>query len=220
MNRLVRFYKSAIGKKAVMAVTGVIGIGFLILHVLGNLLAFSGPDAINGYSHLLKSSGELLWLLRGVLIVSLVLHVVAATQLTIQNRAARPIGYAKREAQVATLASRTMRAGGVLLLVFIIVHILHFTTGTLRPAGVFSTADVFGNIIASFRLWWVTLFYVVSMIALGAHLYHGAWSSVRSMGVTQPSDDPLQKRVSLVVALFIWAGFTAVPVAVFLRLIG
>jgi succinate dehydrogenase / fumarate reductase cytochrome b subunit len=220
MNRLARFYRSAIGKKAVMAATGVIGIGFLILHVLGNLLAFRGPDALNSYSHFLKSNGELLWLLRGVLIVSLVLHVIAATQLTIQNRAARPVDYVRRESQVATVASRTMRIGGVLLLAFIVLHILHFTTGTLKPAGVFSTGDVFGNVLASFRLWWVTLFYVVSMAALGAHLYHGAWSAVRSMGVSQPTDDPLQKRVSLAVALFIWAGFTIVPVAVFLGIIG
>jgi succinate dehydrogenase / fumarate reductase cytochrome b subunit len=220
MNRLARFYRSAIGKKAVMAATGVIGIGFLILHVLGNLLAFRGPDALNSYSHFLKSNGELLWLLRGVLIVSLVLHVIAATQLTIQNRAARPVDYVRRESQVATVASRTMRIGGVLLLAFIVLHILHFTTGTLKPAGVFSKGDVFGNVLASFRLWWVTLFYVVSMVALGAHLYHGAWSAVRSMGVSQPTDDPLQKRVSLAVALFIWAGFTIVPVAVFLGIIG
>lgn len=220
MNRLVRFYRSAIGKKAVMAATGVIGIGFLILHVLGNLLAFRGPDALNNYSHFLKSSGELLWTLRIVLIVSLVLHVIAATQLTIQNRAARPVGYLNREPQVATLASRTMRIGGVLLLIFIVVHILHFTTGTIRPARVFSSGDVFGNILSSFRLWWVTLFYVVSMVALSAHLYHGAWSSVRSIGLTQPTDDPLQKRVSLAVALFIWAGFTVVPLAVFFGIIG
>jgi succinate dehydrogenase / fumarate reductase cytochrome b subunit len=113
-----------------------------------------------------------------------------------------------------------MRWGGVLLLLFIIVHILHFTTGNLRPAGVFSTTDVYANVVASFRIWWVMLFYVVAMIALGAHIYHGAWSSPRTLGFARPSDNPLHRTVALVLALFLWLGFTIVPVAVFLGLIG
>lgn len=202
-----------------MAVTGVIGIAFLIAHALGNLLAFRGPEALNSYSQFLKSTGEALWLVRIVLIVSVVLHVIAAYQLTMQNRAARPVGYARREPQVATLASRTMRWGGALLLLFIVVHILHFTTGTIRPTGYFSAGDVYGNVVGSFRIWWVVLFYVIAMFALGAHVYHGAWSSVRTMGVAQPSENPLHRRVALVIALFLWLGFTAVPVAVLLGLI-
>jgi succinate dehydrogenase / fumarate reductase cytochrome b subunit len=203
-----------------MAVTGVIGIGFLVLHVLGNLLVFRGPDAINGYSRFLHSTGELLWFARTILIVSVILHVIAAYQLTIQNRAARPISYARRESQVATIASRTMRWGGTLLLVFIILHILHFTTGTLRPAGSFVEGDVFSNVVTSFHIWWVVLFYVVAMIALGAHIYHGAWSSVRTVGMSQPSEDPMKRRVALVLALFLWLGFSLVPVAVFFGIIG
>ncbi|MBA3340414.1 MAG: succinate dehydrogenase cytochrome b subunit [Gemmatimonadaceae bacterium] len=220
MSRALRFYRSAIGKKVVMAVTGLIGIAFVIAHMTGNLLAFAGPEAINSYSHFLKSTGELLLVLRAVLIVAVILHVIAAAQLTIQNRAARPMGYVDREPQVSTWASRTMRWGGLLLLVFIVLHILHFTTGDLKPAGVFSTADVYGNIIASFRIWWVVLFYLISMIALGFHLYHGAWSSVRSLGLRQPSPNPLQRRVALAVAAIVWAGFVAVPVAVFVGLVG
>jgi succinate dehydrogenase / fumarate reductase cytochrome b subunit len=220
MNRAFRFYKASVGKKVVMAVTGVIGIGFLIIHVLGNLLAFRGPAALNSYSHFLKSTGELLWILRGVLIVSVILHVIAAYQLTIQNRAARPDGYARYEPQASTFASRTMRWGGVLLLIFIVVHILHFTTGTIRPAGFFTPGDVYANVVGSFRIWWVLLFYVVAMIALGAHIFHGAWSSVRTIGVARPSDDPLHRRVALILALFLWLGFTSVPVAVFLGVIG
>jgi succinate dehydrogenase / fumarate reductase cytochrome b subunit len=220
MNRAIRFYSSSVGKKVVMAVTGLIGIGFLIIHVLGNLLVFRGPDAINSYSHFLHSTGELLWVARAVLLASVILHVIAAYQLTMQNRAARPVGYAKREAQVATLASRTMRWGGVLLLIFIILHILHFTTGTVRPAGTFIEGDVFANVVASFRIWWVVLFYVVAMIALGAHIYHGAWSSVRTVGVAQPSEDPMKRRVALVLAVFLWLGFSLVPVAIFLGIVG
>jgi succinate dehydrogenase / fumarate reductase cytochrome b subunit len=208
-----------VGKKVVMGVTGLIGIGFVILHSLGNLLIFQGSTALNSYSHFLKSSAELLWALRVLLLVAVTLHVIAAIQLTRQSRAARPIGYVKHEAQVATIASRTMRWGGALLLIFIVVHILHFTTGTIRPAGVFSREDVYANVVSSFRIWWVALFYVVSMIALGFHLFHGAWSSVRSIGVSPPSPRPLHKKISLVIAVLIWAAFTAVPVAVFAGLV-
>ena len=204
-----------VGKKVVMGVTGVIGIGFVILHSLGNLLIFQGSTALNAYSHFLKSSAELLWALRTLLIVAVVLHVIAAFQLTRQSRAARPTGYVKHEAQAATLASRTMRWGGVLILIFIVLHILHFTTGTIRPAGVFSHEDVYSNVVRSFRIWWVALFYVVAMVALGFHLFHGAWSSMRSIGVSPPSPHPLHHRLSLLIAIFVWAAFTAVPVAVF-----
>lgn len=220
MNRALRFYQAAIGKHVVMAVTGLIGIGFLIGHMAGNLLVFRGPSAINAYSHFLKSTGELLWIVRLVLIGAVILHVIAAVQLTLQNRAARPIGYVDRKPQVSTLASRTMRWGGALLLTFIVVHILHFTTGTIKPAGVFSDVDVYSNMVASFHIWWVALFYVVSMIALGLHLYHGAWSSVRSLGFAQPSGNPLHRNIALAVAVVVWLGFTAIPVAVFAGLIG
>ncbi len=219
MGRLRGFYASMVGKKAVMAVTGLIGVGFVLLHSLGNLLVFRGPAAINSYSRFLQSTGELLWALRIILIVAVVLHVIAAVQLTAQSRAARPIGYTRRESQVATIASRTMRWGGALLLVFIVVHILHFTTGTIRPAGVFIREDVYANVVSSFRIWWVTLFYVVAMIALGMHLLHGAWSSVRSIGVSPPSPEPLHRRISAVIAILLWAALTAVPVAVILGIV-
>jgi succinate dehydrogenase / fumarate reductase cytochrome b subunit len=215
MGRVRKFYGSMVGKKVVMGATGLIGIGFVILHSLGNLLVFRGPEAINSYSHFLKSTGELLWTLRVLLLLAVILHVIAAIQLTRQSRAARPIGYTKRETQVATISSRTMRWGGALLLVFIVVHILHFTTGDIRPAGLFSREDVYANVVTSFRIWWVTLFYVVAMLALGLHLFHGAWSSVRSIGVSPPSPHPLHRRVSLLIAVFVWAAFTAIPVAVF-----
>ena len=215
MGRVRGFYASMVGKKVVMGITGLIGIGFVIFHSLGNLLVFRGPVAINSYSHFLKSTGELLWTLRIILIFAVTLHVIAAVQLTRQSRAARPVGYTKHELQVATVASRTMRWGGALLLVFIVLHILHFTTGTIRPAGVFSRQDVYANVVTSFRIWWVALFYVVAMIALGLHIFHGAWSSVRSIGLSPPSPQPLHGRISMVIAVLVWAAFTAVPLAVF-----
>jgi len=214
MGGIRAFYASMVGKKVVMGVTGLIGVGFVILHSLGNLLVFRGPDAINTYSRFLKGTGELLWTLRVILIVAVILHVIAAVQLTRQSRAARPIGYERNKPQVATLASRTMRWGGALLLVFIVLHILHFTTGTIRPEGVFSMEDVYANIVLSFRIWWVALFYMLSMVALGLHLFHGAWSSVRSIGVSPPSPQPLHHKISIVIAILVWAAFTAIPVAV------
>jgi succinate dehydrogenase / fumarate reductase cytochrome b subunit len=220
VNRLRRFYRAAIGKKIVMGVTGLIGVGFVILHMAGNLLAFRGAEAINAYAHFLASTGELLWLLRLVLIAAVILHVIAAYQLTMQNRAARPIDYVRRDPQVSTWAARTMRLGGVLILVFIVLHIMHFTNPGWRPQGVFEKADVYTNIVTSFRIWWITLFYVVTMMALGLHLYHGVWSSVRSVGAAQPTQRPLHRKVALAIALIVWLGFTAVPVAVFAGLIG
>ena len=197
-----------------MGVTGLIGVLFVIAHVAGNLLAFRGPEALNGYSHFLKSTGELLWIMRLTLIAAVILHIIAATQLTLRSRAARPVSYAKRDPQASTIASRSMRIGGFLLLVFIPLHIMHFTTGTIRPAGYFDPANVYGNIVSSFQIWWVTAFYILTMAFLGLHLLHGAWSSTKSLGIAPPSPQPLRKKIAVVVAFFVWLGFTLVPVGV------
>src|SRR5690349_15325085 len=166
-----------------MAVTGLIWIGFVILHVAGNLQAFIGREKLNGYSALLHGLGaELLLAMRVVLFIALVLHILMAFQLTRMARAARPVGYKKRDAQVSTIASRTMRWGGVLILAFIVFHLLHFTTRQVDPAGWahrFDSAgryDIYGNIVASFRIWWVTAIYLVAMMLLGLHMWHGVWS--------------------------------------------
>ena len=220
MHRLAEFWRSTIGKKVVMAVTGIIGIGFVLAHIAGNLLIFRGPEAINGYSAMLHGpANELLWVARVVLLVSVILHITAAYQLTQRSHAARPQGYVKREPQVSTYASRLMRWGGVLLLVFIVFHILHFTTGTIRP-GTFVPGDVYTNVVSSFRIWWVALFYMVSMAFLGLHLYHGAWSSFRTIGTRGRSPNPLQRRIAATIAVVVWLGFTLVPLAVWTGMIG
>lgn len=221
MNRLQVLWHSSVGKKSVMAVTGLIGILFVIGHMVGNLQVFQGAERINAYGHLLHGPlNELLWVVRVVLIVAVMLHVIAAWQLTVRDRAARPIAYARRDPQVSTLSSRTLRWGGVLLLIFIIVHILHFTTGTIRPAGVFTAGDVYANVLAGFRIPWVTAFYVIAMVALGMHLYHGTWSSFRSLGMAPPSPRPLKRRLALVVAVLVSVGFAAVPIAVLAGFVG
>jgi len=214
------FWDSSVGKKAVMAVTGLIGIGYVILHMVGNLQVFQGAERLNRYAALLHGPlNELLWVARAVLLAAVVLHLVAAWQLTQRDRAARPAGYRLRRPQVSTLASQTMRWGGVLLLVFIVLHLLHFTTGTVRPTGTFVPGDVYGNVIGSFRIWWVTLFYLIAMVALGLHLYHGAWSSVRTLGAGSPNRDLRHRPVAIVVAVAVAAGFCLVPLAVFFGLV-
>jgi len=220
-------YRSTIGKKAIMAVTGLLLVGFVIAHMAGNLQVFIGPAKMNAYASFLKSLGEFLWLARIILLVALVLHVLMAWQLTQIKRKARPIDYTTREAQVSTVASRTMRWGGVLLLVFIVFHILHFTTGTVFPVAstpdamypAWSHTDVYGNIISAFRTPWVVAFYVVAMLFLMLHLFHGAWSSVRTLGLTKPSRHPLHRRVATLIAVVVWLGFSVIPVAVLLGVI-
>jgi succinate dehydrogenase / fumarate reductase, cytochrome b subunit len=196
-----------------MAVTGLIMIAFLISHVLGNLQVFAGPLKINEYSAALRRLGPLLWLARGGLIVALVLHVIAAYQLTQRKRTARPIGYADADPQVSTFAARTIRWGGVLLLAFILLHLLHFTFGTIHPA--FDHKDVYGNVIVAFQVWWVALLYLLAMIGVGLHLYHGTWSSIRTLGLTRASGNPLKRRATAVLAWVIYLGFSIIPIAVF-----
>ena len=200
-----------------MAVTGLAMVAFLITHVLGNLQVFEGPLKINEYSAALRRLGPLLWLARGGLIVALVLHVIAAYQLTQRKRVARPVGYADRDAQVTTFAARTIRWGGVLVLVFIVLHLLHFTFGTIHPA--FDHKDVYGNIVAAFQVWWVALLYLVAMVLVGLHLYHGTWSSLRTLGLTRPSVDPLKRRTVTVLTWAIFLGFSIIPIAVLARLV-
>src|SRR5688500_1418774 len=204
-NIIARFWHSTIGKKAVMAVTGLIMIAFLISHFLANLQVFAGPLKINEYAAALRRLGPLLWLARAGLLIALVLHVVAAYQLTRRKQVARPVGYAHQEPQVSTFAARTIRWGGVLLLAFIVLHLLHFTFGTIHPA--FDAKDVYGNVVAGFQVWWVTVLYLLAMVALGLHLYHGTWSSIRTLGLTRPSGHPLKRRIGAILVWAIYLGF-------------
>jgi len=217
MNRARAFWRSTIGKKMVMAVTGLIMVGFLIEHVSVNLLVFRSHDEFNHYAAFLKGLGGLLWLARAVLLASVMLHIVAALQLAQLARTARPVRYQRREPQVSTFAARTLRWSGALILLFVVLHVMHFTTGTIQPA-TFS-ADVYANIVGGFRIWWVSAFYIVAMIALGFHIYHGAWSSFRTVGASRPKPNPLHRNIATVVAVFVWLGFTMIPVAVLLGVV-
>ncbi len=211
------FYRNTIGKKAVMAVTGVILTGWIIGHMLGNVLIFRGPGAVNQYAALLKSNMALLWGLRVFMLVTLVLHVVAAIQLVSQQRAARPVAYARQVPQQSTFASRTIRWGGLVLALFLIYHILHLTTGTLHPS--FSHTDVYANMVRGFGVPWVAAIYLVAVAALGLHLYHGMWSVFQSLGINNAAVRPTRRRLATGIAALVYVGFTAIPLAVLFGLL-
>jgi succinate dehydrogenase / fumarate reductase, cytochrome b subunit len=214
MNRLWLLWDSSVGKKVIMAVTGLIMVAYLITHVLANLLVFQGPAKINAYSAFLHGTGGALWAARLVLLAALILHVVAAVQLARRQAEARPVGYAAgRKPQVSTLASRTIRWGGAAILAFLVYHILHFTVGTAHPD--FVEGDPYHNVSTGFHSLIVVLVYVAAMAAVGLHLYHGVWSSGRSLGMSPPSPNPIRRTVALVLALLIWLGFTVIPLAVY-----
>ncbi len=201
-----------------MAVTGLIMVGFLLTHVAANLLVFAGPTALDEYAVGLRKLGPLLWVARIGLIVAVILHIDAAAKLTLRKNAARPVNYRGRDPQVSTWGARTIRIGGVVLLLFIVYHLLHMTFGTVHPD--FIHLRPFRNVMIGFQSLWVVLFYLVAMAFLGLHFYHGVWSSLRTMGLARPSDDPLKRRATAALAVAIWLGFSVIPVAVYLGLVG
>jgi succinate dehydrogenase cytochrome b subunit len=211
--------------KIVMAVTGAILVVYLVLHMLGNLKIFFGQQALDTYAHWLREIGEpalpgsgMLWLIRVVLLVSVIAHIVAATVLAVRARRARPVRYAYRTPVSTSYASRTMRWGGVIILLFVIYHILDLTTGTLNPNG--QAGQVYGNVVADFSRWYVTLAYTVAMIALGLHLRHGAWSALQTLGRSSGPYQMRYKAIALVFAVVLTAGFLAVPFAVQFGVVG
>lgn len=212
--RLRRFWNSTVGKKAIMAVTGIAGIGFLVVHMAGNLQMFKSvgaAPAMHDYAVGLRKLGPLLWAARIGLLVCVVLHVIAATQLTLRSRAARPVAYARRRALSSTVGARTMRIGGVLLLAFIVFHIADMTFG-VGLAG-FTHLDPYNNLRLGFQRWWAVAFYVIATVFVGLHLYHGAWASWRTLGARQSSERPFERPIAIVLAVIIAVGLAAVPIA-------
>jgi succinate dehydrogenase / fumarate reductase cytochrome b subunit len=214
---LAAFYRSTLGRKVVMAVTGVVLVLFVLFHVAGNLLMFRGPDAMNAYAAFLKGSAAVLWSVRLVLLASVILHVHAAWSLTRQNRAARPDRYAALERRSATFSAVSLRVGGVILLVFIVFHLLHFTTGTVHPQ--FDVEDAYGNVLIGFAVPAVVVFYLLAMVALALHLHHGVWSLFQTLGWNHPHVNPLRRRLATLAAILVPAAFSAIVLAVAFGLI-
>ncbi len=212
MSALGRFWRSTIGKKAVIAVTGVVLFGFLVGHVAGNLLIFAGREKFDGYSEFLHNSPVLLWGTRALLLLCVALHIVGSVQLALAKNAARPVDYAVKQDAGSTYAARTMMLSGPIVALFVVYHLLHFTTGHAHPH--FKAGFVYDNVIRGFSSWPVSLAYVVAMLTLSLHLRHGLWSMFQTVGLNGPKVDRLIRGAALVVTVAIVAGFIAVPVAV------
>lgn len=209
------FWQTANGKKVVMAVTGCILFLFLIGHLLGNLLVFAGPERINTYGAVLHFDGTLLWIARAILIIAVVLHILAAVQLAVRNKKARPVGYARKKSINSTYASRTMYWSGPIILAFVIFHLLQFTSGTIHPGTTFIPLDDYHNIVTGFQVWWVSAWYIFALLLLGLHLRHGLWSMFQSFGVPQSLPrEKKNKRWALVVTILLIGGFISIPISV------
>lgn len=224
MNRISSLYSSSIGKKFIVAITGLLLLGFLIGHVAGNLKAFTGSAAdgvphIDQYGQFLKELGEPvlpymagLWIARAGLLVCLVLHVIAVAQLARQSHRARPTKYVRSEKVAASHPARWMMYSGLLVLAFVVFHILHFTTGTIQ-LGKFEHGLVYQNLYSSFSMWPVAIGYIFAMLVLGLHLYHGVWSLFQSLGFDNPDRNEPLRALAMVLTIGVVACFILVPLA-------
>jgi succinate dehydrogenase / fumarate reductase cytochrome b subunit len=217
-------YDSTIGKKIAMAVSGVILFGYVFVHMLGNLKVYLGQEQIDNYAKQLRELGgpilaheQGLWLARVVLLAAVIIHIVAAYQLTRLDTSARPIGYAKKKSQAQTYASRTMRWGGVIILLFVIYHVLHLTLG--MGGTPFQHGNVYANMVNGFRNPYVSAFYILAMVALAFHLQHGVWSMFQTLGLRHGGNNQLLRRVATLFAVVIGVGNISIPVSVLLGLV-
>jgi succinate dehydrogenase / fumarate reductase cytochrome b subunit len=213
------FWDSTIGKKVVMAATGLLFVVFLLAHMAGNLKIFFGAGTFDHYAGWLRTIGEpvlpyswFLWIQRAVLVVALVLHVVAAVQLSRRDRKARPVRYVHGQRPRATFATHTMRWGGATLAVYIVWHILDLTVGVANPD--FVEGQPFHNVVVDFQVWWIDVIYLVALLMLGLHINHGFWSAAQTLGIKSASRDRTIKTVGSVLAVVITGGFMIVPIAV------
>lgn len=216
MQKTLSLIDTTIGKKAVMAVTGVVLYGFVIVHMLGNLQVFLGPAQLNGYAAALKASPPLLWGVRSLLLASVLLHVAAAISLIGTTAGARQTRYKVREYRTTNAAALSMKYGGFALLAFIVFHLLHFTAPGFG-FGVYkhSHTDVYANVVASFSLWYVVTIYVVAQVCLGLHLYHGAWSLFQTLGLSHPRYDRIRNIVPKGIGLGVAGGNILIALSVF-----
>lgn len=224
---LRELWESTIGKKIIVAVSGLVLVGYVIAHAAGNLKVFqgagaeSGGPAIDRYSEWLRTFGEplvpqegILWLVRAILILALVLHVTGVVQLTRRNHAARPPEAKAAKRIQRSLASRTMLWTGLFLLAFVVFHILQFTTRTIDVTPL-AEGTVYANLYEAFHEWYFVVLYVAAVAALGFHLWHAVWSASQTWGTDKPNRNPTIRRLSATIAIGVAIGFAAVPIAFF-----
>lgn len=224
MTSIFGLFRSTLAKKAVMAITGLVLFGFVLVHMIGNLKMYFGEAVFDHYAEGLRGlgapffgPGQLLWVARIVLLACAGLHILSAWLLTRQSWRARPEAYAVKEWVQATYAARTMRWGGVILLAFILYHLAHLTLGWVHPD--FVAGKVFQNVVIGFQIWWVACFYIAANLALGLHLYHGLWSLFQTMGWNNPRWNPWRRRFATLFAGLITLGNVSFPVAVLTGLV-
>ncbi len=209
----ITFYESSVGKKAVMAITGFLTFGWVVVHMLGNLQIFLGADKLNHYGEFLESLGGLLWVVRGLMLISILLHLLAATQVTLQSWAARPVAYRSRRFRDTSYAARTMWLGGPLIGLFICYHLLHLTFGTVHPD---FTDNLYNNIVFGFQVPAAAAVYIVAMVVLGLHFSHGLWSMFQSLGLSHPKWNKARTVFAVCFGLIIAGGNISIPTAVLL----
>lgn len=219
MGWILDLYRSAVFKKYVMAITGLMLFGFVLSHMAGNLKVYAGAEAFNHYAEGLRELGEpfflrgqFLWVARIGLLVAAALHIWSAFALNAQNRSARPDRYVRERHQASTYASRTMIWGGVIVLLFVVYHLLHLTLGTVHPD--FEPGNVFHNFVVGFQSPLVSSFYILANVALGFHLYHGLWSLFQSLGWNGERFNRLRKTFAVTFALLISVANISFPIAV------
>ncbi|EDY43439.1 succinate dehydrogenase [Streptomyces sp. SPB074] len=223
-SRTRMIWDSSVGKKTVMAVSGLLMLLYLIAHMYGNLKIFFGPGTFDEYAHWLRTLGEpfmhyewTLWVVRVVLVVAVVAHAVSAYQLSRRDQKARPVKYAHPRRR-ASYATHTMRYGGIVLALFIVWHILDLTTGTVHSGG-FQHGHPYANVVDTFSTWYGNVIYIVAMLAVGLHVQHGFYSAAQTLGVGSRSRDLVLKTLANVLAVVITLGFIAVPVGVMTGLV-
>lgn len=222
---MTALYGSTVGKKVAMALSGLVLIGFVFLHMAGDLKAFQGQEAFDAYALFIREFGYpliphqgFLWGMRIALLAAVGLHILAAWQLWTQSRDARAVGYEKESSQVFSYASRTMRWGGVIVLAFIVYHLLHFTTGTLHPQ--FEHGAAYDNLVIGFSSIPVSLFYLVAVGSLSLHLYHGIWSLVTTLGIENARVERARRPAAAAISIALFVGYAIVPLAVMLGILG
>jgi len=223
VNRVVRFYEAPIGKKVIMAITGVILFGYVVAHLLGNLQIYGDPQQINKYAAFLHNPANagLLWVARTALLVAVIMHIVASVQLWKLKSDARPVAYVKKDDAAASYASRTMMWSGPIVAAFVIFHVLHLTVGAVLPLQEIgpNEPNVRANVIAGFLNPAVSAFYILAMILLCMHLYHGLWSMFQSLGFSHPRYTPRLKKGAAIFAILIAIGNCSIPIAVMAGLV-
>jgi succinate dehydrogenase / fumarate reductase cytochrome b subunit len=221
MQDTITTFSTTIGKKAALAVTGMVLFGFTVGHMLGNLQVFLGPEVFNGYAESIKSKPPLLWGIRTLLLASVIGHIALAIDLYSRSSAARVVGYRMKRNTVTSYAAVTMKYSGPILLLYIVFHLAHFTApGLALGAAPFSPTDAYTNFVSSFKVPWVAGVYVLANLFLGLHLYHGSWSLFQSLGVSHPRYNPARQRIAIALALTVTTGNVILPLSVLTGIVG